>query len=224
MLRRITMIAGLAASLAVPGWAQDSETPDSGDANVAAATAEERAQRQLPDGTTMRLDDLRRLSGLDRDLGAALRQAFAEGASDDLDRVAEALRGTPLPPADAKALMVGAWSCQMIKIGGVVALTVYTPFSCEMDEDGHFQKLTGSQRTVGRVQEWDGQLIYLGTAYVTGQTPLPYAETPEDVSPANAGLQAPDAGIVEMTGADRGRILLPSPYVESRLNLLVLRR
>ncbi|WP_157994881.1 DUF4893 domain-containing protein [Paracoccus tegillarcae] len=226
MYRIQSLITALATILATPALAQapDSPAPASGDANPAAARAEEDAQRQMADGSVMRAEDLQRLLGLNSDLGLAMRQALAEGTTEDLEQLSTALRGKPMPPADALAAMPGEWSCQTIKVGGMPALTVYSPFSCVIDERGNLQKLSGSQRTRGKIQEWEGQLVYLGTAYVADQTPPPYAEFPETVDTMNVGLQSPDVGVVELTGANTGRIIHPSPYVESRLNILVLRR
>ncbi|WP_299838017.1 DUF4893 domain-containing protein [uncultured Paracoccus sp.] len=215
---RLTALALLAA-LAAPAHAQSS-----GDANPEAAVAEDQTQRQLPDGSTLRADDLRRLNGADRAYGAALRQAMADAAPGDLDRLLPALRGAPMPAAEALAAMPGDWSCQMMKVGGGLALTIYQPFACRADDQGGFQKLTGSQRTKGKLFEREGRLIYVGTGYTWDREPIPYADLPEVVDGSSDVQMLPEVGVVELTGADRGRILFPDPYLESVMNVLVLRR
>lgn len=209
-------------SLCLPSLAQDAAS--SGDANPAAAQAEEQAQRQLPDGEQMRADDLRRLNDIDRSYGEALRQAMAGADPGDLDQLLAALRGQPMAAGEARAAITGDWSCQMMKVGGGLPLVVYSPFACRADGEGSFEKLTGSQRTSGGLHDWDGRLIYLGTGYVSDSGPLPYADLPEEVDPGADPQLMPEVGLVEMTGADAGRIIFPDPYLESRMNVLVLRR
>lgn len=171
----------------------------------------------------LRPDDAARLNDLDRATGEALRAAFAGGDAGDLAVLAHALHGAPMPAELALATLPGDWNCRVIKLGGNLPLVVYQPFRCRAGEDGSFEKLTGSQRTTGRATIIDGTPVYVGTAYVDGTAPIPYADFPEGLPP-DPGVTAPDVGLIEMTGANSGRILLPRPYVESVLNLLVLTR
>lgn len=196
----------------------------SGDGNPAAAAAEEQAQRQLPDGSELRADDLRRLTGIDRSYGEALRQAMADAAPTDLDQLLSALRGAPMPVAEAQAAMPGDWSCQMMKVGGGLALTIYQPFACRADAAGGFHKLTGSQRTKGRLFDWENRLIYVGTGYTWDREPIPYADLPDVVDGSSDVQMLPEVGVVELTAPDRGRIIFPAPYLESVMNVLILRR
>lgn len=172
----------------------------------------------------IRTDDLQRLEALDRIAGAALRGAFAAGAADDLAVLTDALAGTALPAEAAQGIMEGDWSCRTIKLGGGLPIVVYQTFRCRADGQGGFEKISGSQRTRGRVRIEDGRLIYLGTGFVAGETPIPYEALPETVDPGMRPQLMPEAGLVEMTAPDRGRIIFPQPYLESDLNLLVLRR
>lgn len=200
----------------------------SGDGNPAAASAEEQAQRQLPDGSMLRADDLRRLTALDRSYGEALRQAMADAAPGELDQLVSALRGAPMSVAEAKAAMPGEWSCQMMKVGGGLPLTIYQPFACRADGGGEggggFHKLTGSQRTKGKLFDWESRLIYVGTGYTWDREPIPYADLPDVVDGSSDVQMLPEVGVVELTGPDRGRIIFPAPYLESVMNVLVLRR
>lgn len=203
--------------------AQDSPA-SSGDANPDAAAAEEQAQRQLPGGGVMRADDYRRLVDLDRSAGLALRQALAGGSQTDVQALTAALADNPLSPEAGAEHLQGDWSCQMMKLGKIGPLVVYPPFSCRIGADGGFEKLTGSQRTAGRIMPWEGQLIYLGTAYIAGDTPPDYADLPDTVDVQADPQIVPDAGIFEVTGPDRARILFPQPWLESDMNLLSLTR
>lgn len=206
--------------LALPAHAQKA----SGDANPEAAAAEDQAQRQLPDGSVLRADDHRRLTDADRSYGEALRQAMADAAPGDLEKLLSALRGAPMGAAEARAAMPGDWSCQMMKVGGGLPLTIYQPFACRADDQGGFHKLSGSQRTKGKLFDRDGRLIYVGTGYTWDREPVPYGDLPEVVDGSSDVQMLPEVGVVELTGPDRGRIIFPAPYLESVMNVLVLRR
>lgn len=182
------------------------------------------AQARLADGTTIRPDDQRRLEELDASAGSALREAFAAGSSEDLDQLADVLAGKPLPAEEALELLAGEWSCRMIKLGNGLPLVIYQSFDCVVTRDGGFEKLTGSQRSKGQLHPNGDRLVYLGTGFIAGDTPPPYAELPDKVSPQDTPQRMPEIGVVEMTGNDQGRILFPDPYLESRMNVLVLQR
>lgn len=184
-----------------------------GVALAAAATAQE-----------IRPDDIARLNAFDAVAGRTLLGAFAEGAPEDLAVLSDALAGAALPPDEALALLPGAWSCRTIKMGGGLPLVVYPPFRCRADADGGFEKLSGSQRTKGAVSLRDGRPVYLGTGFVAGETPPDYTDLPDRTDPASVPQFMPEVGIVEVTGPGAARILFPQPYLESHLNLLVLRR
>ena len=181
-------------------------------------------QPQLSDATKIRADDARRLNDLDTSAGAALRQAFAGGKPEDIAEVTKALSEPALPADDALTALPGEWSCKTIKLGGNLPLTVYSEFRCRVSESGEFEKLTGSQRTKGTLHLDGENLVYLGTGFVSGETPVPYADLPEDADPQATPQLMPEVGVVEMTSSDHARILFPDPYLESRMDLLVLRR
>lgn len=178
----------------------------------------------LPDGASLRSDDQRRLSHYQAAAGEALLDAFADGDAADLKVLAEALAGKALPPGQAADLMPGDWSCRMIKLGGLLPITVFSPFRCTIRPDGSFEKLTGSQRTKGGIHRQDDRLIYSGTGFVAGETPPSYEDLPATVDLQASPQFMPEIGVVEMISARRGRILFPAPYLESRFNILVLTR
>ena len=178
----------------------------------------------LADGTRIRPEDAARLEALDRATGAALRQALGQGTAAQAADAADTLRGTPL--AATPEALVGDWSCQMTKIGGLQASVSYPPFRCAITRDGtalRFEKLTGSQRTSGTLHHDGGVWVYLGSTFVAGEAPRPYADFPDDMD--TQGTETlPDVGLLEPIDADRARILFPLPYRESVLNVLTLTR
>ncbi|WP_182912813.1 DUF4893 domain-containing protein [Paracoccus onubensis] len=190
------------------------------------ATAQESPadQPHLADMTEIRADDARRLQELDASAGAALRQAFAGGAPEDIAELTKALAGAPLSPEDALAALPGEWSCRTIKLGKNLPLVVYQEFRCLVSENGEFEKLSGSQRSRGKLHLDGERLVYLGTGFVSGETPVPYADLPEQVDTQTTPQLMPEIGVVEMTAPDHARILFPDPYLESRMDLILLRR
>lgn len=180
--------------------------------------------QQLADGTPIKPDDARRLAEYDTAAGEALLDAFSDGDSADLSILTEALRGEALPPDQARALMAGDWSCRMIKMGRLLPITVYQPFRCRIGDDGGFEKLTGSQRTKGQIHSDGNRLIYLGTGFIAGDTPPPYADLPPFPGPDAGPQRVPEVGVIEMVDSNKGRAMFPDPYLESRFNILVLSR
>lgn len=176
------------------------------------------------EAVVLRQDDVQRLQNLNQDAGEAIRSAIATGQENDVDTLIDALSGRPLPPEEALKIIPGEWSCKMIKLGDDLPIVTYTNFKCLVTGNGAFEKTTGSQLTKGHLHINDKQLIYLGTAFVAGETPLPYNELPAEVSPQDTPQLMPEVGVVEMVGDKNGRILFPDPYLESQLNVLVLTR
>lgn len=178
----------------------------------------------LADGTRIRPEDAARLEALDRATGAALRQALGQGSAAQAADAADTLRGAAL--AATPEALIGDWSCRMTKIGGLQASVSYPPFRCAITRDGtalRFEKLTGSQRTSGTLHHDGGVWVYLGSTFVAGEAPRPYADFPDDMD--TQGTETlPDVGLLEPIDADRARILFPLPYRESVLNVLTLTR
>lgn len=164
-----------------------------------------------------------RLDGYQASAGKALLEALSVGSLGNVDLLQEALSGVPLAPL--ATTLSGEWDCRMVKLGGLTALTVYAPFKCVFTPDGAaftFEKLTGSQRTVGRVTMQDRAMIYLGVGYVADEEPMDYADLPaEDFGD---GTYQPQVGIVEQTGPNTARILFPAPITESDFDVLYLTR
>lgn len=171
----------------------------------------------------MRAQEQTRLDGFHESAGKALLEAFAGGARGDVDLLQEALAGAPLAPL--ATTLSGEWDCRTMKLGGLTALTVYAQFSCVFAPDGTaftFEKLSGSQRTIGRVTMQDGAMIFLGVGYVAIDEPMQYGDLPaEDFG---NGTHQPQIGIVEQSGPNTARILFPAPVNESEFDVLYLTR
>lgn len=179
--------------------------------------------QQLSDGTKLHPDDARRLAEYHAAAGDALLEAFAGGDPADLTVLAEVLRGDPLPPDQALAVMPVDWSCRTIKMGRLPPITVYQPFRCRIGADGSLEKLTGSQRTKGQIHLDGDRLLYLGTGFIAGDEPPLYADLPPFSSDADP-QRVPEVGVVEIIHENRGRVMFPDPYLESRFNILTLSR
>lgn len=175
----------------------------------------------------IRPDDQARLDQVDAALGRALRQVLATGSDEEVVAATNALRGPALPADPALAAgMTGDWQCSMVKIGGNMALVAYPPFRCRIEARNgalHFDKLTGSQRTSGTFHAKDGRWIYLGSTFVQGEAPRRYDDFPAEID-TQAGETLPDVGVLEVTGEGQARLILPLPYRESILNVLLLTR
>ncbi|MGD9912582.1 MAG: DUF4893 domain-containing protein [Rhizobiaceae bacterium] len=180
-------------------------------------------------------------------LVAAAPAAFADGTVDKImtppdkerlktygpvrqEAIKEAKEG---PPADVKVLdaalakplqpfqgfdMTGDWKCRTLKVGGFAKLIVYGWFKCKVTDDGSgwvLEKTSGSQRTKGRFyDESDKRLIYLGSFFIEGDKPKPYG----------SGLETDQVGYAFRTGKAEWRVELPSPYYESKLDIMEFKR
>jgi hypothetical protein len=156
-------------------------------------------------------------------LGAPGMRAQDEGDPADVAILREALAG--LPGALAPE---GDWNCRTLKLGGGLALVVYGNFRCRITVEGagwRLEKLTGSQRTQGLITLRDGEAFYLGVGYVSGGPATDYAGLPPDSqTPVEPGQTHAQVGIFEQMGADRARLLLPAPILESEFDILYLTR
>lgn len=160
--------------------------------------------------------DNTRIERFDQTFKAALAEARKGGAPEDVAVLNEALKGSPLEIATYD--MSGNWKCRVIKLGGVLPLTVYPNFKCRIGDDGAsyvLTKLTGSQLTGGRFYTMgDTRLIYLGAGWVTGEKPRKYGDAPKENQVA----------YVERRGRNRLVFMFPEPQYESKLDVMVLER
>ena len=98
-----------------------------------------------------------------------LQQALSpDPATQDAQNVLRSL-------TDARTLSIirnslaGRYRCRTIKVGGLLALTIYGWFTCVISVDGArlvFRKVNGSQRTTGRLYRRDQtSMVYAGAAH-----------------------------------------------------------
>ena len=164
-----------------------------------------------------------RLDGFARTAGIALMDALAGGSAEDVSALSIALSGVPQVAFDPS--LTGDWNCRTMKLGGLTQLTVYTAFRCRMVLDNTgvtFEKLSGSQRTAGRIEMRDGRAVYLGVGYVASETPQAYADLAPDFT--GSGTVTPDVAVFERVSETRARLLFPAPVNESDFDILELTR
>ncbi|WP_342076395.1 DUF4893 domain-containing protein [Yoonia sp. SS1-5] len=171
------------------------------------------------DTPEIRAADQGRLADFDGAFGAAMQEALAGGDINDLDRVLIAMAGIPgdYDPA-------GTWKCRTIKMGGLTPLVAYAPFDCRVTKtDGdswRIEKLTGSQRLVGRLDQTDAGLIYTGVGFVDGGPAMAYEQLPPGNEPVEPGQTIPQVGYFVQTADDNARLMLPRPIFESTFDIL----
>lgn len=173
--------------------------------------------------TALRAEDTARLDNFATAAGDALLQALSGGAPADVSALTQALSGTPQIAFDET--LNGDWTCRTIKLGGISPLVVYSPFKCRfgIENDGFtFEKLTGSQRTKGKITFRDGRAVYVGMGFVAGLTPPTYADLPPDFT--SDGSVQTDVAILERISPTRARLMFPAPAVESDFDILELTR
>ncbi len=164
-----------------------------------------------------------RLDRFERLAGTALLEAMAGGSDSDVAALTTALGGVPQVAFDPS--LQGEWKCRTMKLGGEPRLVVYTNFKCSMSLDNTgitFEKLSGSQRTSGRIEMREGRAIYLGVGYVSSEKPQNYG----DLDPAfeGSGTVTPDVGVFERISDRRARLMFPAPVNESDFDILELTR
>jgi hypothetical protein len=173
--------------------------------------------------TPLRAEDAARLDRFSETAGQALLEAFSSGTSNDTSSLANALSGTPQVAFDPS--LSGDWKCRTMKLGHLTGLTVYTNFKCRftIQQDGFlFEKLTGSQRTKGKITYRDGRAIYVGMGYVADTTPPEYANLPSDFR--SDGRIQTNVAVFERVSETRARMMFPAPAVESDFDILELTR
>ena len=164
-----------------------------------------------------------RLDRFERLAGTALLEAMAQGEASDVAALSGALAGVPQVAFDPS--LNGEWKCRTMKLGGAPRLVVYRNFKCRMSLDNTgvvFEKLSGSQRTSGRIEMREGRAVYLGVGYVASEEPQNYA----DLDPAfeGSGTITPDVAVFERISDRRARLMFPAPVNESDFDILELTR
>lgn len=149
----------------------------------------------------------------------ALRQAEAGGYSDQVRREGVLLQ--PDAALGGAGIPNGSYRCRIVKLGarsdGMLPFVAYPPFACRVQQERDLQgfaKLSGSQRQVGLIFPGDAlRQVFLGTLVLGDERrAMQYgADGERDL-----------AGFVERIGAQRWRIVFPSPRYESLVDVLEL--
>jgi hypothetical protein len=146
----------------------------------------------------------------------ALEEARTGGTPEDIAILEPLLAKQPQPFSGFD--MTGSWQCRTIKAGGLSPLVVYGWFKCKVSDDGSgwmLEKVSGSQRTKGRFYDIDDKrLAYLGSFYVSGETPKAYG----------SGPASDQFAFAFRTGAKTFRLEFPAPHYESKLDIIEFRR
>ena len=150
----------------------------------------------------------------------ALEEALTKGEAADRREAEKMLEGAPMPLT--AATVKRRWRCRTIKLGAqsdLLPLVVYADFQCRIVEgaDGlRFEKVTGSQRTAGRLIPWGTHRFgYAGSAWYG------YEKGPKVYG---ADGERDEVGVLFQVGRDRLRLELPSPRLESKFDVIELRR
>jgi len=172
--------------------------------------------------------DRDRIHRHDEAFGRAMMQALAEGTDEDVATLTQVFADPPRAFGDAD--ITGPWRCRTIKLGGPYGgLTIYSWFDCEIRTEGEalvFEKLTGSQRTFGRLYpvgpEEPMRMVYLGAAHYGYEEPRAYGGR---LNLRGADREnRDDVGILTSRGPGRMLIGFPWPILESDYDILELRR
>ena len=148
--------------------------------------------------------DRQRLAGLETSRQRGLGAALLAGSPADRQALS-ALFAAGQAPADP--LPDGDYRCRVLKLGGLLPLTVYGYFDCTVSA-GAIEKLTGSQRFSGTLTPAsDGGFLYAGALHYGDEAPIAYG----------ADAERDQVGCLYRVGGDgeRYRLELPSPHFES---------
>lgn len=160
--------------------------------------------------------DRERLAAFDSAKQRALGEAEGADSRTALTAFRTAAAVEPLSFTDFD--LTGDWQCRTLKAGGLASLVVYGWFDCRVTDDGsgwRLEKLTGSQRTVGRFfTTSDTRLTYLGALFVAGDAAPEYG----------AGVDSDQVGYAVRTGPESWQIEFPLPRYESTFDILEFRR
>jgi hypothetical protein len=167
--------------------------------------------------------DLGRIAGFAKARSDAIAVARERGAPGEVATLDAILAGEeqPILGVDIR----GDYRCRMAKLGsadeeaeGAVALVIYDWFRCRIDEDEigyRLEKLSGSQRVVGHfIDDSETSLVFYGSDFYADEGPRAY----------NAVADRNTVGRFVKVGDERYRLELPLPFLESKFNILELKR
>lgn len=211
-MRQVLIALTLAATLGGCGGRKVAPTAEAGPREAAQAPASSWRAIATP-------ADRERLRAWRDSWVDALARARASGAAQAIAAQGALLLpdtrlADPLPPP-------GDYRCRVFKLGakglGGLNYVAYQYFTCRIARDGpllRLEKMTGSQRPVGRIfPDPAGRPVFLGTLMLGDETrPLAYGRD-----------QSRDlAGFVDRVGERQWRLALPLPAFESLVDVIEL--
>jgi len=121
--------------------------------------------------------------------------------------------------------MLGNWRCRQMKLGGISPYIVYKDwFTCNIRHVNGgllFQKVTGTQRTIGFLYPQQGSWVYLGASSEADEPWHNYSGR----TPSIGAEVSPDDQIGLLTGIGDNHLRLEIPAIqESLLDVIELRR
>ncbi|WP_419897645.1 DUF4893 domain-containing protein [Roseomonas sp. USHLN139] len=183
---------------------------------LALAAAPALADGRFPQGLTP--IDQARLAGFESARQAAIGVARSGGDPADVAVLEQVLDGEAT--AQPAAALAGDWRCRLIRLGGILPLTIYGDFRCRITDDAaglRLQKLTGSQRLAGTLFDTgSARLGYAGAAVAGAGQPPRYGAEPG----------SNQVGYLVPLGPQRLRLEMPAaaPTRDSDFDILELRR
>ncbi len=121
--------------------------------------------------------------------------------------------------------IMGAWQCRTIKLGGMTPDVIYSWFRCRVRETKnglYFEKLTGTQRMSGYLDDYNGGFLLLASTTVGHERARPYSGGNTGVGAASTHSDA--VGMLTRIGERHLRIEFPYPFYESTFDLMELKR
>ncbi|WP_159992778.1 DUF4893 domain-containing protein [Roseomonas sp. 18066] len=172
------------------------------------------ADGRFPTGLTP--IDQARLARFETSRQAAVGIARTGGDPADIAVLDQVLQGEVA--AQAPAALAGDWRCRLIKLGGILPLTIYGDFRCRITDDAaglRIQKISGSQRLAGTLFDTgSARLGYAGAGVAGAGQPPRYG----------AEQESNQVGYLVPLGPQRLRLEMPAPARESDFDILELRR
>ena len=160
-------------------------------------------------------------------LPAIRDRAIAAAQSAPGEGDARVLRATLEPQGHAVSAraLIGDWRCRQMKLGGISSYIVYGAwFRCNIRvEHGTllFQKIDGSQRSIGWLYPENGAWVYLGASSARGEAWHNYSGN----TPSIGAEVTPDDQVGLLTGIGNNHLRLEIPAVqESLLDVIELAR
>ncbi len=167
---------------------------------------------EIPKRMDLSVRDVTRLARLEISRSQGLAAALVAENSGER-AVVSALFADDFTPIKDSGALIGGYKCRTIKMGGILPLTVYGWFACEINvEEGTLTiaKTSGSQRFFGLLFAAGNGLAYRGALHYGYETGLKFPYYGDDEERDQVGcLSALDSGATRLV------LELPMPYYES---------